>query len=183
MCFSKRVRASDALILSLSSFRDIVQAVFALSASSSYLRLLGQDILASAEDCIPTKQPLYLPARSQVQSYPASPVPQFPIKPFRLSPSDPGPFRPFLKTATMLHCRPRRDGMANLSGIVKQLKEERDRVRKQLVGLETALTAFASAYSGSRPSRKRRKLSAKSRAKIAAAQRARWAKVRAKRKN
>src|ERR1700682_3559988 len=54
MCFSKRVRASDALILSLSSFRDIVQAVFALSASSSYLRLLGQDILASAEDCILT---------------------------------------------------------------------------------------------------------------------------------
>src|ERR1700687_3685488 len=89
MCFSKRVRASDALILSLSSFRDIVQAVCALSASSSYLRLLGQDILASTEDCIPTKQLLYLPARSQVQSYPASPVPQFPINPFRLSPSDP----------------------------------------------------------------------------------------------
>jgi hypothetical protein len=73
--------------------------------------------------------------------------------------------------------------MANLSGIVKQLKKERDRVRKQLLGLETALTAFASAYSESKPSRKRRKLSAKSRAKIAAAQRARWAKVRAKRKS
>ena len=70
--------------------------------------------------------------------------------------------------------------MANLSGIVKQLKKERDRVRKQLLGLETALTAFASAYSGSKPNRKRRKLSAKSRAKIAAAQRARWAKFRAK---
>jgi hypothetical protein len=73
--------------------------------------------------------------------------------------------------------------MANLSGIVKQLKKERDRVRKQLLGLETALTAFASAYSGSTPSRKRRKLSAKARAKIAAAQRARWAKVRAKQNN
>jgi hypothetical protein len=72
--------------------------------------------------------------------------------------------------------------MANLSGLVKQLKEERDRVRKQLLGLETALTAFASAYSGSTPSPKRRKLSAKSRAKIAAAQRARWAKWKAKRK-
>ena len=71
--------------------------------------------------------------------------------------------------------------MANLSGIVKQLKKERDRVRKQLLGLETALAAFASAYSGSKPSR-RRKLSGKSRAKIAAAQRRRWAKVRAKRK-
>ena len=68
--------------------------------------------------------------------------------------------------------------MTNLSGIVKQLKKERDRVRKQLLGLETALTAFASAYSGSTPSPKRRKTSAKSRAKIAAAQRARWAKVR-----
>src|SRR5216683_1872018 len=66
--------------------------------------------------------------------------------------------------------------MANLTGIVKQLKQERDRVRKQLLGLETALTAFAIAYSGSTPSPKRRKLSAKSRAKIAAAQRARWAK-------
>jgi hypothetical protein len=42
--------------------------------------------------------------------------------------------------------------MANLSGIVKQLKKERDRVRKQLLGLETALTAFAIAYSGSTPS-------------------------------
>jgi ABC-type phosphate transport system substrate-binding protein len=67
--------------------------------------------------------------------------------------------------------------MANLSGFVKQLKKERDRVRKQLLGFETALTAFAIAYSGSTPSRKPRKLSAKSRAKIAAAQRARWAKV------
>jgi hypothetical protein len=66
--------------------------------------------------------------------------------------------------------------MANLSAIVKQLKTERDRVRKQLNGLEAALAAFASAYSGSKPSS--RKLSRKSRAKIAAAQRARWAKVR-----
>ena len=36
----------------------------------------------------------------------------------------------------------------------------------------------ASAYSGTKPSRKRRKMSAKSRAKIAAAQRRRWAKFR-----
>jgi hypothetical protein len=71
--------------------------------------------------------------------------------------------------------------MANLSGIVKQLKKERDRVERQLSGLNAALTAFASAYSGSTPSR-RRTLSGKSRAKIAAAQRARWAKVRGKSK-
>jgi len=72
--------------------------------------------------------------------------------------------------------------MANVSSIVKQLKQERDRVAKQLSGLEAALTAFASAYSGTKTNRKRRKMSAKSRAKIAAAQRRRWAKVRAKQK-
>jgi hypothetical protein len=73
--------------------------------------------------------------------------------------------------------------MPNLSSIVRQLKTERDRVAKQLSGMDAALRAFASAYSGSKPSRKRRKMSAKSRAKIAAAQRARWAKVRAKKKS
>jgi hypothetical protein len=73
--------------------------------------------------------------------------------------------------------------MANLSGIVKQLKEERDRVERQLSGLDAALTIFAGVYPGTaKPTRKRRKMSAKSRAKIAAAQRARWAKVRAKQK-
>jgi hypothetical protein len=74
--------------------------------------------------------------------------------------------------------------MANLSGIVKQLKKERDRVEHQLSGLNAALAAFAGVYRGTaKPGRKRRKMSAKSRAKIAAAQRARWAKVRAKRKS
>jgi hypothetical protein len=72
--------------------------------------------------------------------------------------------------------------MPNLSGIMTQLRKERNRVEKQLAGLNAALTAFASAYGGSKPNRKRRKMSAKSRAKIAAAQRARWAKFRAKRK-
>jgi wyosine [tRNA(Phe)-imidazoG37] synthetase (radical SAM superfamily) len=33
--------------------------------------------------------------------------------------------------------------MANLSGIVNQLKKERDRVEKQLLGLNAALSAFA----------------------------------------
>src|ERR1700704_2217404 len=59
MCFSKTVRASDAFILSLSSFRDTLHAAFALSASSSNLRLLGQGILASTEDCIPASK-LYI---------------------------------------------------------------------------------------------------------------------------
>jgi hypothetical protein len=73
--------------------------------------------------------------------------------------------------------------MADLSLIVKQLKAERDRVAKQLSGMDAALRAFAGVYGGSKPSRKRRKMSAKSRAKIAAAQRARWAKFRAERKS
>ena len=72
--------------------------------------------------------------------------------------------------------------MANLSSIVRQLKKERDRVEKQLSGLNAALTAFANVYGVGKPSRKRRKMSARSRAKIAAAQRRRWAKVRAKKR-
>lgn len=73
--------------------------------------------------------------------------------------------------------------MANVYSIMKQLKAERDRVAKQLSGMDAALRAFAGVYSGGKPSRKRRKMSAKSRAKIAAAQRARWAKFRAKKKS
>ena len=74
--------------------------------------------------------------------------------------------------------------MADLSGIVKQLKKERDRVEQQLSGLNAAVAAFVGVYGGSaKPERKRRKMSAKSRAKIAAAQSARWAKVRAKRRS
>lgn len=67
--------------------------------------------------------------------------------------------------------------MANLSGIVKQVKRERDQVEQQLSGLNAALTATA------KPTRERRKMSVAARRKIAAAQRARWAKVRAKRKS
>ena len=73
--------------------------------------------------------------------------------------------------------------MPNGSSIITQLKKERDRVAKQLSGMDAALRAFAGVYSDGKPSRKRRKMSAKSRAKIAAAQRARWAKFRAKQKS
>jgi hypothetical protein len=66
--------------------------------------------------------------------------------------------------------------MANLSSIIKQLKVERDRVEKQLSGLNAALTAFAGVYGGKE--RKRGKMSAAGRKKIAAAQRARWKKFR-----
>jgi hypothetical protein len=68
--------------------------------------------------------------------------------------------------------------MANVSSIIEQLKQERDRVEKQLSGLNAALTAFAGVYGVGKPSRKRRKMSAKSRAKIATAQRRRWAKYK-----
>jgi len=71
--------------------------------------------------------------------------------------------------------------MADVSSILKQLRQERDRVAKQLSGLNAALTAFAGVYGG-KPIRKRRKMSVAARKKIAAAQRQRWAKFRAKQK-
>jgi len=67
--------------------------------------------------------------------------------------------------------------MADVSSIMKQLKKERDRVAKRLSGMDAALRAFG-VHSNGQPSRKRRKMSARSRAKIAAAQRRRWAKFR-----
>jgi hypothetical protein len=76
------------------------------------------------------------------------------------------------------------ESMANVSSIVRQLKAERDHVAKQLSGMDAALRAFANVYGRiNRPGRKTRKLSAASRAKIAAAQKRRWAKVRAKQKS
>jgi hypothetical protein len=60
---------------------------------------------------------------------------------------------------------------------MEQLKKERDRVQHQLSGLNAALEAFAAIYRENTGTKPRRKLSAKGRASIAAAQRARWAKV------
>jgi hypothetical protein len=71
--------------------------------------------------------------------------------------------------------------MATITSLVKQLKKERDRVEKQLFGLNAALSAFAKVYTG-KPTRKKRTLSAAGRKRIATAQRARWAKIRAKQK-
>ncbi len=72
--------------------------------------------------------------------------------------------------------------MPNLSSLVKQLRKERDRVAKQLSGLNAALTAFAGVYGGAKPVLKRRKMSVAAKKKIAAAQRRRWATFKAKRK-
>jgi hypothetical protein len=69
-----------------------------------------------------------------------------------------------------------------ISALIKELKAEKDLMQRHLAGIDAALTAFAGVYGGSKPSRKRRKMSAASRAKIAAGQRRRWAKVRAKQK-
>jgi hypothetical protein len=74
--------------------------------------------------------------------------------------------------------------MANFSALVKQLKKERDLVERHLSGLNAALAAFANVYRGkTKPAPKRRKMSAAARSRIAAAQKARWAKVRAKQKS
>jgi hypothetical protein len=72
--------------------------------------------------------------------------------------------------------------MENLSGIVKQLKKERDRVERQLSGLNAAFSAFAGVYARTKPTRKKRTISAAGRKRIAAAQRARWAKVKRQKK-
>ena len=100
--------------------------------------------------------------------------------------------------------------MKHMSGVVQQLKKEREHVRKQLQRIDEALAAIGSISSNgvsrtmSATARKRislaqkarwakraandqagkmkpkRTMSASARRKIAAAQRARWAKVRAK---
>jgi hypothetical protein len=73
--------------------------------------------------------------------------------------------------------------MGTVSSIVKQLKKERDRLERQLSGLNAAINAFAGVYAGTEPTRTRGKISAAGKARIAAAQRKRWAKVRAAKKS
>jgi hypothetical protein len=67
--------------------------------------------------------------------------------------------------------------MSNLAGVVRLLKKEQDRLSKELHGIGAALAAFGKTY-GKRTGTRR--LSASARKRIAAAQRARWAKVRDK---
>jgi hypothetical protein len=60
--------------------------------------------------------------------------------------------------------------MATLSSLAKQLKTDRDRVERQLSGLNAALAAFAGVYRGTaKPQRKHRKRSVAARKKMAAA--------------
>ncbi|SRR5579871_2148636 len=67
--------------------------------------------------------------------------------------------------------------MSNLSGVIRLLKKEQDRLTKELHGIGAALAAFGKAYSKGSGTRR---ISAAGRARIASAQRARWAKVREK---
>jgi len=67
--------------------------------------------------------------------------------------------------------------MSDIAGVVRLLKKEQDRLTKELRGISAALAAFGNAYGKGAGTRK---LSASARARIAAAQRARWAKVREK---
>lgn len=66
--------------------------------------------------------------------------------------------------------------MANLGGVVELLKKEQVRLNRQLHAIGAALTAFGATYTNR--SQTKKTLSAAGRARIAAAQRARWAKVR-----
>ena len=70
--------------------------------------------------------------------------------------------------------------MGNMSGVVRQLKKERERLSDELYRVTAALTAFGKVYlSGSNPKAAandpKRTISAAGRKRVAAAQRARWA--------
>lgn len=65
--------------------------------------------------------------------------------------------------------------MNNETGIVQFLKKEQDRLTKELRGIGAALAAFGKAYG---TENRQLKVSASARARMAAAQKARWAKVR-----
>jgi len=77
--------------------------------------------------------------------------------------------------------------MPNLSGIVQQLQTQRDRAQMEVERLNAALVALGSTGNRNerrvRTVRKRKPLSAAARRKIAAAQRARWAKWKAARRS
>ncbi len=63
-----------------------------------------------------------------------------------------------------------------MASIVQQLKKEHDRLSRQIQGISAAISAFEGAF-GKR-SRGARTMSAAGRARISAAQKARWAKVK-----
>ena len=66
--------------------------------------------------------------------------------------------------------------MANLTSVLKDLEQERSRLSAQLEGLSEALSVL----NGTSNHRTRTTMSAAGRGRIAAAQRARWAKIKGK---
>ena len=70
--------------------------------------------------------------------------------------------------------------MTNLGGVVQRLRKEHDRLSKEMKAVGAALSAFGATYR--KGITRRRRMSEAGRARIVAAQRARWAKVKAERK-
>jgi hypothetical protein len=68
--------------------------------------------------------------------------------------------------------------MTNLNGAVRILKKEHDRLTREVNAIAAALSAFGATYG--KHNRTRGTISSAGRARIAAAQKARWAKVKAK---
>jgi len=67
-----------------------------------------------------------------------------------------------------------------MQSVVSQLQKERTRLEDELHRVTAALTAFGKVYlQGNKPGRRKRTMSAAGRKRVAAAQRARWARVRA----
>jgi len=70
-----------------------------------------------------------------------------------------------------------------MQSVVSQLQKERTRLEDELHRVSAALTAFGTVYlHGKKSVGKKRTMSAAGRKRIAAAQRARWAKIRAKKR-
>ena len=68
--------------------------------------------------------------------------------------------------------------MTNMGDIVRVLKREHERLTNQLQGISAALSAFGAVYGKQKAARG--KISAAGRARIAEAQRQRWAKLKGK---
>jgi hypothetical protein len=70
-----------------------------------------------------------------------------------------------------------------MQSVISELQKERKRLEDELHRVAAALTAFGKVYlRAGKSSRKKRTISAAGRKRIAAAQRARWAKIRAAKK-
>jgi hypothetical protein len=70
----------------------------------------------------------------------------------------------------------------NLNSIAKTLRAEEKALENRLGKIKKALVAFAGLSDNSGPKKRRKKMSAAGRRSIAAAQKARWAKIRAQKK-